>query len=302
MAQVQANGISIEVERSGPDPAPAVVLIRGLGTQLIQWPPPFVERLHARGFGTVRFDNRDVGLSQKLDAAGAPDPASVLSGAARAAYLLSDMADDVLGVLDALSIERAHIVGISMGGMIAQIFAATRPEQTRSLVSVMSSSGAPGLPGPTPEAAAVLTGRPDGPDPEAIIAHGLRTRRVLASPGYPTPDDALREQVVAAFERCHHPAGVARQLAAVVASGSRVELLRAIRAPSLVIHGSDDPLVPLEAGRDTARHIPGAELRIFEGMSHEIPPGLDVEIAEAIADHASKADAARGRPAGGTPD
>jgi pimeloyl-ACP methyl ester carboxylesterase len=293
MAQVQANGISIEAERSGDADQPTIVLIRGLGTQMIQWPTSFVEHLLARGFGIVRFDNRDVGLSQKFDASGTPDLAAVLGGRADAAYLLSDMSEDVRGVLDALEIERAHIVGMSMGGMIAQIFAATRPERTRSLVSIMSSSGAPGLPGPTPEAAAALTSQPDRPaERESILENSLASRRVLGSPGYPTGEEDLRAQVVAAYERCYHPQGVARQFAAVVASGSRVEQLQTVRAPSLVIHGCDDPLVRLEAGRDTARHIPGAELTVFDGMGHEIPPGLEVELASAIAGHAEKADAA----------
>lgn len=294
MAQIQANGIAIEVETTGKPSDPPIVLIRGLGTQLIQWPAKFVQRLVDRGFQLVMFDNRDVGLSQKFESAGTPDLAALMSGEAEPAYQLTDMAEDVRGVLDVLEIESAHIVGMSMGGMIAQLVALARPERTRSLVSIMSSSGRPDLPPPSPEAAAALTSRPERPDDrDSVIEHGMKTRRVFGSPGFPTDDAELRRQVGAAYDRCHYPQGVARQLAAVLMGGSRVEQLKTITVPTLVIHGADDPLVPAEGGRDTAKNIPGARIEIIEGMGHEISPGLAERLADLIADCASKADAAR---------
>jgi len=295
VAQIRANGISIEVERAGNPSNPAIVLIRGLGTQLIQWPAKFRQRLVDRGLQLVLFDNRDVGLSQKFDSAGTPDIAALMSGQAESAYALTDMAQDVIGILDALEIGTAHIAGMSMGGMIAQLVAVTVPRRTRSLVSIMSSSGGPGLPPPTPEAAAVLTSRPERPDDrESIIEHTMKGRRVIGSPGFPMTDAELRREVESAYDRCYCPQGVARQLAAVVTGGSRVEQLKTIVAPTLVIHGADDPLVPLDAGRDTAKHIPGARLEIIEGMGHELSPGLEVRLADLVADCAAKADAVVG--------
>jgi len=269
VGQIQANGIAIEVERIGKQSAPPIVLIRGLGTQLIQWPEKFVHRLVERGFQLVMFDNRDVGLSEKFESAGSPDLAALMSGNADPAYQLTDMAEDVRGLLDALEIESAHIVGMSMGGMIAQLVAIARPQRTRSLVSIMSSTGRPDLPPPTPEAAAVLTSQPDRPDDrDSIIEHGMKTRRVIGSPGFPTADTELRRQVEAAYDRSHYPPGVGRQLAAIVKGGRRVEQLETISVPTLVIHGANDPLVPIEAGRDTAKSNPGARLEIIEGMGH----------------------------------
>ncbi len=294
LAQIQANGIAIEVETAGQASDSPIILIRGLGTQLIQWPADFVQRLVDRGFRLVMFDNRDVGLSQKFDSAGTPDLAALMTGQLEPPYQLTDMAEDVLGILEVLEIESAHIVGMSMGGMIAQLVALASPQRTRSLVSIMSSSGRPDLPPPRPEAAAALTSRPERPDDrDSIIDHGIKTRRVLGSPGFPTDDAELRRQIEAAYDRCYYPQGVARQLAAVVKGGSRVERLKTIAVPTLVIHGADDPLVQLEGGRDTAKNIPGAQLEIIGGMGHEISPGLAVRLADLIADFASKADAAR---------
>jgi pimeloyl-ACP methyl ester carboxylesterase len=294
VAQIRANGIAIEAERMGERSNSAIVLIRGLGTQLIQWPDRFVHRLVERDFQLVMFDNRDVGLSEKFESAGAPNLAALMAGSAEPAYQLTDMAEDVCGILDVLEIERAHIVGMSMGGMIAQLVASAHPERTRSLVSIMSSSGRPDLPPPTPEAAEALTSQPEKPDDrESIIEHGIRTRRVIGSPGFPTDDTELRRQIETSYDRSYYPQGVGRQLAAVVKGGSRVEQLKTISAPTLVIHGADDLLVSIEAGRDTAQNIPGAQLEVIEGMGHELSPGLEDRLADLIADCASKADAAR---------
>jgi pimeloyl-ACP methyl ester carboxylesterase len=297
MAQIKANGLRIEAETRGDPAAPAIVLIRGLGTQLVQWPESFLEGL-ARHHQVVVFDNRDVGLSEKLDHLGAPKLASLMGrrpedddGAPASIYLLEDMAADTVGVLDAFGVERAHVFGISMGGMIAQEIAGRFPERTRSLISVMSSSGDRSLPPPTSSAMRVLMEAPERPDDrECVIEHGLAGRRVIGSPAYPDPDDIVRAELGRAFDRCRHPVGVARQLAAVGASGSRVELLRGIAAPTLVIHGTDDPLVRPECGRDTARHVPGATLEMIEGMGHDLPHALVPRFLELVLGHAAAAD------------
>lgn len=281
MGRVIANGIRLEAERLGNPASPAILLIRGLSTQMIQWPESFLGAL-AEHLQVVLFDNRDVGLSEKF--------AGATAGATP--YLLSDMAADSVGVLDAFGIDRAHVFGMSMGGMIAQEIAAGFPDRTRSLVSMMSSSGDPSLPPPTPEAMRALLESPERPNDRAcVVEHGLGGRRVLGSPGYLDPDDVVRDELGRAFDRCHCPEGVARQMSAIVASGSRVERLKQITAPTLVIHGADDPLVRLEGGRDTARQIPGAALEVIEGMGHDLPLGLVPRIAGLILSHTVKADA-----------
>jgi len=293
MPQVQANGIQIEATRVGDEDAPAILLIRGLGTQMCQWPAPFLDAL-ARECQVVTFDNRDVGLSQKFDEAGVPDLGSLISsgGSADVPYLIRDMAADCVGVLDAFGIERAHVFGMSMGGMIAQEVAGRFPERTHSLISVMSSSGDPSVPPATPEAMRVLTESPERPeDRDCVVELGLKGRRVVGSPGYVDSDEAVRRELGEAFDRCNHPQGIARQMAAVIASGSRVDLLRRVEAPTLVIHGKDDPLVHPEGGRNTAKHVPGARLEEIEGMGHDLPSGLLPKLVELVLDHARKAGA-----------
>lgn len=296
MGQVIANGIRIEAERRGSLEAPALLLVRGLGTQMVQWPESFVAALAAER-NVILFDNRDVGLSQKLDDAGVPELRAVMSGdASDVPYRLSDMAADAVGVLDAFGVDSAHVFGMSMGGMIVQEMAARFPERVRGLISMMSTSGDPSLPPPTPAAMAVLLEAPERPDDrECVVEHGLAGRRVVGSPGHPDPDDVVRDELGRAFDRCNHPQGVARQLAAVMASGSRVPLLARISAPTLVIHGADDPLVPLEGGLDTARHIPGAALEVIEGMGHDLPLALVPRLVDLILRHTEKAAAASGR-------
>lgn len=272
VASCRANGIRIELEEHGPVDAPAWLLIRGLGTQLVQWPRSLVDALVAAGFRVVLFDNRDAGLSEKLDAAGVPDAAALLRGElGEPPYRLQDMADDTVGVMDALGLEVAHVMGISMGGMIAQRLAIHHPGRCRSLVSVMSSSGAAGLPGPTPEAAAALRARPEDPDDrEQVLELAMRCQRVIGSPGYPMTDAELRRYVEVAYDRCHCPEGLLRQLAAVTHDRDRAERLGEVRTPTLVIHGAADPLVPLAAGRDTARRIPEARFEAVAGMGHDV--------------------------------
>ena len=293
MGQITATGIQIEAERLGSPDAPALLLVRGLGTQMIQWPESFIDAL-ARERNVILFDNRDVGKSQKFDAAGVPDLAKLMSGGTGGVpYLLKDMAADAIGVLGAFDVGSAHIFGMSMGGMIVQQMAADFPERVRSLISMMSTSGDPSLPPPTPAAMAVLMEAPERPDDrECVVEHGLAGRRVIGSPGYPDTDEAVRDELGRAFDRCRHPEGVARQMAAISASGSRVEILKGITVPTLVIHGADDPLVKLEGGRDTARHIPGAALEVIDGMGHDLPVGLVPRLVDLILRHTDKAEAA----------
>ena len=298
MPSVRANGIDIFYDEVGDPKAPALLLIMGLATQMVGWPEPFCGRLADRGFRVIRFDNRDIGLSTKIENAPKVDVAAAfmrgLSGrSVEAPYSLDDMAKDALGLMSALGIDKAHIVGASMGGMIAQIIAAKHQGRARSLASIMSSSGDPKLPLGKPAAMASLTAtRPPRSDREAAIQFGMNIYRVIGSPGYPTPEPELRAKIERAFDRAYYPAGVARQLVAILASGSRVDLLRTIERPTLVLHGSDDPLVPVERGKDTARHVPGATLKIIPGWGHDIPTALIPTLVEAIATHCQNADRA----------
>ena len=296
MPVLSVNGIEIAYDDRGNRDDPAILLIMGLGTQMIAWPERFCDGLAARGFRVVRFDNRDVGLSTKFEAAAPIDLGAILQKVVAGRkidppYDLSDMAGDSVGFMDRLAIEKAHFVGASMGGMIAQIVAAKYPNRVRSLVSIMSSSGDPSLPPAKPEAmAAIMQARPDGRDRELAIQHGMRIYRAIGSPGFPTPDDELRAKVGAAFDRSYYPAGVGRQFAAIMASGSRVEMLRKLSVPTLVLHGADDPLVPLLAGQHTAAQIPGSTLTVVPGMGHDIATGLIPILVDAITTHCRAAD------------
>ena len=291
MPVVSANGIDIAYDEFGYETAPAIVLIMGLGTQMIAWPEAFCAALADRGFRVIRFDNRDIGLSTKIETAPPVDLATAVGRAIAGKpinppYTLNDMAADTIGLMDVLGIDRAHIVGASMGGMIAQVIAAHYQDRTQSLTSIMSSSGDPKLPPATAEAmAALLAPRPGIEDREKAIQHGMNVYRAIGSPGFPTPGPELRAKVERALERSYYPNGVGRQFLAILASGSRVEMLRRIKVPSLVIHGSDDPLVPVEAGRDTAKQIPSAKLTIIPGMGHDLATGLIPILVDAIADH-----------------
>jgi pimeloyl-ACP methyl ester carboxylesterase len=292
---VQANGIEIEYESYGADGAPPVLLIMGLGAQLTLWPMPMVEQLVERGYRAIRYDNRDVGLSTKFHDAEAPSMTAIVGALMMGQkpdvpYLLADMAADAVGLLDALGIEKAHIMGASMGGMIAQMVAATYPDRVLSLTSIMSSTGNPTLPPASPEAMAVLTQRPTGNDEESMVAHGVRAEKIIGSPGYPADEAELTERVRASFRRMHYPPGFARQMAAIVGSGDRRAALSTITAPTMVIHGADDPLVPLAGGRDTAETIPGAGIVEIPGMGHNLPEPLIGEVLDAfeqVAKHAT---------------
>jgi pimeloyl-ACP methyl ester carboxylesterase len=287
------RGIELDYESFGAAGSPAILLVMGLGMPGIAWPDPLVDGLVAAGFRVVRFDNRDCGHSSKVAGGRLPDlrmaiARALLRRTVRAPYTLDDMAADVVGLLDALGIERAHLVGASMGGMIAQNAAALFPLRVTSLTSIMASTGNPGLRVSIgkPRALRVLLLRPDRTgDPEALVEHYVRVFGVIGSPGFAVDSELLRQNVRRIVSRGFHPAGTARQLLAILASGDRRTLLHRIAAPTLVVHGSDDPLVPLAAGRDTSRNIRGSRLEVVEGMGHDLPPGVQRLLVELIATH-----------------
>jgi pimeloyl-ACP methyl ester carboxylesterase len=280
MPTLKSNGITIAYETAGDLAATPLLLIMGLGMQLTAWPQAFVDGLVEQGFYVIRFDNRDSGLSTKFDQFGTPNlplafVKSLLRWPLKSPYTLEDMAGDARGVLAALGVAKAHVVGASMGGMIAQVLAARHPDCVLSLTSIMSTSGRRSLPGPTKAARNALMRRPKNPkDRASVIDNMANTLRIIGSPSYPTPDKLLRERIAASIERNVCPGGVARQLVAIGASGDRVALLQTVRAPTLVIHGADDPLVPLACGVDTARLIPDSSLEVIEGMGHDLPSAL----------------------------
>lgn len=280
LATAHANGITIAYETSGNPLDPPVLLIMGLGMQLIAWPQDLVDGLVEQGYYVIRFDNRDIGLSSKLQHHKKPNLVlaylkSLVGWKQSAAYTLNDMADDALGLLDALGVARAHLVGVSMGGMIAQIFAARFAGRTLSLTSIMSTSGRRGLPGPTAAARhALMRPLPHGAGRKEVVDRSVETFRLIGSPSFPVPERTMRASIERALDRSISPDGMARQLVAVVASGDRTPLLRKIRCPALVIHGAADPLVPVACGIDTAQSIPGARLEVIEGMGHDLPPQL----------------------------
>jgi pimeloyl-ACP methyl ester carboxylesterase len=287
MAGYDVNGIRIEIEDSGPEGAPVLLLIRGLASQLIHWPDAFVAALTGAGLRVLRFDNRDSGLSQKFDEAGVPDFGSVIAGHAAPPYTLADMAADAVGVLDALGVERAHVAGISLGGMVTQQVAISHPERCLSVASIMSSSGAAGLPPATPAAMEALTSVPEDPtDRECVITHNMRTQRVIESPAYPPSEVELRDYFERSYDRCYCPDGSQRQMAAVLADRGRAERLAEVRVPTLVLHGAEDPLIHPACGEDTARCIPGAKLEIVPGMGHDVTTANAPIVAEHLIAHA----------------
>ena len=296
MPKLRANQITIEFDSFGPADAEPILLISGLGTQMIRWSAPFCTALVSHGYRVIRFDNRDAGLSTHFDEAPIPDLACVAQVLARGGrptvpYTLFDMANDAIGLLDGLSIDRAHIVGRSMGGMIAQLVASEYPHRTRSLTSIMSGSGNPANPPPAPQVMALLTRRPPHPheDEAGFLAHRTAFARLISGRGSPFDEAAQRSEALAEVRRSHDPAGFNRQIAAIAATGDIRKRLAKISAPTLVVHGSDDPLIAPDAGKDTAASIKDAELLMLDGMGHEIPPLLDETIAAAIAGNARRA-------------
>ncbi len=287
MARIKANGIEIEYEATGNKADAPLLLVMGLGAQLTIWPDALFEGLAKRGFYVIRFDNRDVGLSTDFGSWGVANvPAAiqkVMKGEKVAApYYLKDMAADAIGLLDAIGIQKAHMVGASMGGMIVQIVAAQYPGRTRSMVSIYSTSGRPGLPAGKPEALAMLGTQPETDDREARIKHGMKLRQTIGSRGYPTPEPELRALVEKNVDRRYYPEGANRQYLSVIASGDRVELLKTIKVPTLVMHGEEDPLLPIACGRDVASLVPGAEFQGYPGWGHDFPAKLIPTIADRI--------------------
>jgi pimeloyl-ACP methyl ester carboxylesterase len=292
--KIKANQTEIYYEDTGPAHAPVILLVMGLGTQMIAWPDALIKGLVAKGFRVIHYDNRDVGRSQLMEGA----PAGNLVWAVLAAkfglpvgtsYTLTDMADDGVALLDALGIAKAHIVGASMGGMIAQLMAANHPEKVATMTSIMSSSGAPGLPGPSTDLRRrMMVKRPANPTREQAVALGAESLKAIAYADPARPATAFADMAGLAFDRGYYPIGTKRQLLAIIADGSRVERLKKITAPTLVVHGGADPLVPLACGEDTARHIPGARLEIIEEMAHDLPPSQVTRMVELIAGHASQ--------------
>ena len=283
MPNVKANGIELEYETFGDPARPPVLLIMGLGAQMISWDDDFVGLLVDRGHHVIRFDNRDVGLSSKIEGGADLSQAigvAMAGGEVGAPYTLSDMAADAAGLLDALAIPAAHVVGASMGGMIAQTLAVEHPEKVLSLTSIMSSTGDLDVGQPTGEALERLLVRPPD-DRDGYVEHSVATSKVIGSPGL-VDEARVRDVAIRSFDRCYLPAGVGRQLLAILASGSRTERLRGIEAPTLVIHGTADPLVQPTGGRRTAEVIPGAELVEIEGMGHDLPRARWPQVVDAI--------------------
>ena len=279
---VRANGLDINYETLGDPADPAILLIMGVGAQLIDWPAGFCEMLAARGFHLILFDNRDAGLSAALDDVGLPDlPAIVGGDPSTVPYLFADMAADAAGLLKELGIPRAHVVGVSMGGMIAQQLTIDHPDLVASLCSIMSTTGDRRVGGQTPAALAALM-RPPAASREEAIAGSVAASRVIGSPGYPADDEEVLRRAAAKYDRAYRPAGAQRQYAAIIASPDRTPALREVTAPTLVLHGEADPLVDVSGGRATAAAVPGAELVTFPGMGHDLPRALWPRLVDAI--------------------
>jgi len=289
--KVSANGLQIEVETQGDPSNPAVMLIMGLGMQLVAWPDELCQVLVDAGYYVIRFDNRDVGLSEKIETGTPPNlPLAMtryfLHLPLSAPYLIDAMAADSIGVLDALGIKKAHLVGASLGGMIAQMMAANYPKRCLSLTSIMSSSGARGLPYSSWKATRLLLVRPPAnASVDQLADHLVRVFDVIGSPGFPASPKMFRDRLSAALRRGYCPDGFARQLLAILATGDRSAMLKMIGKPTLVIHGDCDQLVPVAHGIDTARKIPGAAVKIIPGMGHDLAPGLIPIISEALVAH-----------------
>ena len=288
-----ANGIPIEVDDQGPANAEPLLLIMGLGMQLIGWPDELVQLLISRGFRVIRLDNRDAGLSQSFDHLGVPNLAwAAMKHAVRlpvqSPYAIADMAADTLGVLDALGLKNAHVCGASMGGMIAQHLAARHPDRVKSLTLMMTTTGSRRLPQASWNVQKALLSRPDGTDPAAVVAHLQRVLGIIGSPAYPAEPERLRQRLRASVDRAWRPAGTARQLAAVAADGDRSALMPLIQAPTTVIHGQADPLVPVGAGHDLALRISGARKDIVPGMGHDLPVQLLPRFADSIKANAGR--------------
>ncbi|NTV13304.1 MAG: alpha/beta hydrolase [Desulfobulbaceae bacterium] len=282
MPNVTVNGIQLEYDTFGDRSSPALLLIMGGGSQMIYWEVEFCELLAKKGRFVIRFDNRDIGLSTKFENAGIPDMLAAMKGEpVSLAYTLEDMADDAVALLDALGLDKAHICGASVGGMIAQVISYRHPERVLSLTSIMSSTGNPELPQIKPEILAeVYKPVPDGR--EAYIEHNVNMWRKLWSPGFPFDEGRLRTLMAESYDRSYYPQGMARQSAAALVHGYRKSSIASIKTPTLVIHGDKDPFMSVEGGRETAQLIPGATLLIIDGMGHDMPKEVWPTIIDAM--------------------
>ncbi|WP_211435607.1 alpha/beta fold hydrolase [Trujillonella endophytica] len=290
--RTSVGAVELAYETFGSPGDTPLLLVMGLATQMIGWPDEFCRELAGRGLHVVRFDNRDIGLSTHLDAAGAPDVTALLTGAGTAPYSLADMAGDAAGLLDALGWDSAHVVGASMGGMIAQSLAVRHPRRVRSLTSIMSTTGDRTVGSPAAAALGVLLAPPARSREEAL-ERAVDTYRVIGSPGFEFDETGLRERAGLSFDRAYDPAGVARQLAAVLTTDDRTAHLGEIAVPTLVVHGESDALVDVSGGRATAAAVPGAELWVVEGMGHDLPREVWPELVERIAAVVARGEAAR---------
>jgi pimeloyl-ACP methyl ester carboxylesterase len=295
---VRSGDIMIAYETSGDPADPPVLLVMGFASQMLAWPDDFCRALAERGYFVVRFDNRDVGLSTHLHEAPQPDVLAAFSGDfSSAAYRLSDLAADAAALLDALDVDSAHVVGASMGGMIAQTLAIEHPHRVRSLTSIMSTTGDPTVGQPTPAAMGSLMAPPATTREEAI-KRTVAAYRVIASPGFPFDEAGMRDVAARSFDRAHDPVGATRQLVAVLASGDRTERLHELDVATLVIHGAQDPLIDVSGGRATAAAIPGAELVIVDGMGHDVSGAVLLSLVDAITTHVGRAEGTQRAPAG----
>jgi pimeloyl-ACP methyl ester carboxylesterase len=297
MPKVSTNGIELHYEEQG-EGAP-LMLIMGIDAQLIHWPDGLCDMLEARGFRVIRFDNRDAGLSTQMDHLGPPRWARlgvdlIRRRKTRASYTLWDMAEDTVGLLDALGLERVHLAGMSMGGMIAQCVALKHPERLISLTSISSTTGSRSVPSGKPRVLWEIM-KPRPADLQGAIAHSVRILRAIGSPGHPVPLAQLEALATRSNQRGHNPAGTGRQAAAILASGSRRRALAELRIPTLVLHGEDDPVIPVAGGHATAEAIPGARLLTIPGWGHDLPPGIWTQLCDAIHQHTR--DAAAGATA-----
>ena len=297
MPQLHANNLTIEYEETGPKDGPALVLVMGLAAQMTFWPDAMIKSLAGEGFRVVRFDNRDIGLTTKVHGKRAPNPIAQI--AARfvgikglAPYTLHDMVADTVGVLDALKIKKAHLVGVSMGGMISQLMAGTKPERVASLTSIMSGTLNPRLPGPSSRiTSALFLSRPKANSRDALIARAVDMWSLIRTDDPDDDHSELKTKIANGFDRSYYPAGVRRQLAAIIATGDLRPHLAKVTAPTLIIHGAQDPLASVEGGKDSARNIKGAKLEIIDGMAHDLPKKQLPKITRLIVTHVKSAEA-----------
>ena len=287
---VIANGVRLAYDEFGDSTDPAMLLIMGLATQMIAWPESFCEQLAAQGYWVIRYDNRDIGLSEKIENAKPPNVAklilqSKLRLSVKVPYSLKDMADDSVGLLDALKIDKAHIVGVSMGGMIGQLVTAHAASRVHTFTSIMSTSGDKKIPAAKRHITAAMLRRPDNSE-QAVLANKKEVLRLISSPAFPPSEKEMTEKILSSYRRSYYPAGGLRHIAAIIHCGSRVAALQTITRPTLVIHGKEDVLVNVEGGIDTARHIRDAKLELIEGMGHDLPKELIPRFVDLIANHA----------------